>query len=103
MNVAADATEPRQSEESPREDEAKFRLLFEKSPDAMLLLDRDVFVDQQFPFWGCLAPIYTAHKPKRGGSMRVSGPRVQKTGLQIGILTSPILPNETSGYSHNRK
>ncbi len=45
MNVAADATEPRQSEEPPRQSDAKFRLLFEKSPDAMLLLDGDVFID----------------------------------------------------------
>jgi PAS domain S-box-containing protein len=42
MNVT---TESRQSEEAPGESEAKFRLLFEKSPDAMLLLDGDVFVD----------------------------------------------------------
>jgi len=42
MNVA---TESKQSEESPRESEAKFRLLFENSPDAMLLLDGDAFVD----------------------------------------------------------
>ena len=45
MNVAADATEPKWSKETPKESEAKFRLLFEKSPDAMLLLDGDVFVD----------------------------------------------------------
>jgi len=45
MNVAADATEPKWPKETPRESEAKFRLLFEKSPDAMLLLDGDVFVD----------------------------------------------------------
>ena len=38
-------TESKQSEEYPRESEAEFRLLFEKSPDAMLLLDGDVFVD----------------------------------------------------------
>jgi PAS domain-containing protein len=31
--------------EALRESEAKFRLLFEKSPDAMLLLDGDVFID----------------------------------------------------------
>ncbi|RLC72758.1 MAG: diguanylate cyclase, partial [Chloroflexi bacterium] len=42
MNVA---TESKQSEEAPRESETKFRLLFERSPDAMLLLDGDVFVD----------------------------------------------------------
>jgi len=36
---------PKQSEKVPRESEAKFRLLFEKSTDAMLLLDGDVFVD----------------------------------------------------------
>ena len=45
MNVAADVTEPKWSKETPRESETKFRLLFEKSPDAMLLLDGDVFVD----------------------------------------------------------
>jgi len=45
MNVAADDTDPRQSEETPRESETKFRLLFERSPDAMLLLDGNVFVD----------------------------------------------------------
>ena len=45
VNAAADATEPRQSEETLGESEAKFRLLFEKSPDAMLLFDGDVFVD----------------------------------------------------------
>jgi len=42
MNVT---TVPRQSDESPRESEAEFRLLFEKSPDAMLLLDGDTFID----------------------------------------------------------
>ena len=45
MNVATDAAETRQLEETPRESETKFQLLFEKSPDAMLLLDEDVFVD----------------------------------------------------------
>ena len=45
MNVATDATEPKWSKETPKESEAKFRLLFEKSPDAMLLFDGDVFVD----------------------------------------------------------
>jgi len=45
MNVIAGATEPKQSEEALGESEAMFRLLFEKSPDAMLLLDGDVFVD----------------------------------------------------------
>ncbi|HHR85624.1 MAG TPA: PAS domain S-box protein, partial [Candidatus Acetothermia bacterium] len=38
-------TDPKQSEEAPRGNEARFRLLFEKSPDAMLLLDEDAFVD----------------------------------------------------------
>ncbi|RLC91308.1 MAG: histidine kinase, partial [Chloroflexi bacterium] len=42
MNVTA---ESRQSEEAPEKSELKFRLLFEKSPDAMLLLDGDTFVD----------------------------------------------------------
>ncbi|MBL7065248.1 MAG: PAS domain S-box protein [Anaerolineae bacterium] len=42
MNVT---TESRQSEETPGESEVKFRLLFERSPDAMLLLDGDVFID----------------------------------------------------------
>ena len=42
MNVTA---ESRQSEEAPGKSELKFRLLFEKSPDAMLLLDGDTFVD----------------------------------------------------------
>ena len=45
MNVAADTTEPKWSKETPKESEAKFRLLFEESADAMLLLDGDVFVD----------------------------------------------------------
>jgi PAS domain S-box-containing protein len=45
MNVATDATESKQSEVTPRQSEAEFRLLFEKSPDAMLLLDGDVFID----------------------------------------------------------
>ena len=45
MNVANDATEPRQLRETPKESEGKFRLLFERSPDAMLLLDGDVFID----------------------------------------------------------
>lgn len=45
MNVPADATEAKQSEETLRESEAKFSLLFEKSADAMLLLDEDAFVD----------------------------------------------------------
>ena len=42
MNVT---TDPKESEEAPRGNEARFRLLFEKSPDAMLLLDEDAFVD----------------------------------------------------------
>ncbi len=45
MNVTAGATAPKQSEETSGKSETKFRLLFEKSPDAMLLLDGDVFVD----------------------------------------------------------
>jgi len=45
MDVAADAIEPKWLKETPRESEAEFRLLFEKSPDAMLLLDGDVFID----------------------------------------------------------
>ena len=45
MNVATDVTESKQSEEVPKESEAMFRLLFEKSPDAILLLDGDVFID----------------------------------------------------------
>ncbi|HEC36159.1 MAG TPA: PAS domain S-box protein, partial [Anaerolineae bacterium] len=45
VNAATEATEPKQSEEAPRESEAKFRLLFERSPNAMLLLDGDVFID----------------------------------------------------------
>ena len=45
MSVDADAAEPRRSEEPPKQTDATFRLLFEKSPDAMLLLDGDVFID----------------------------------------------------------
>jgi len=45
MKIATDALEPRQSQEALRESEATFRLLFENSPDAMLLLDGEVFVD----------------------------------------------------------
>ena len=45
MNVVADAAAPKQPEEALRESEAKFRLLFEESADAMLLLDGDVFID----------------------------------------------------------
>ena len=37
--------EPKQSEESPARSDSEFRLLFERSPDAMLLLDGDVFID----------------------------------------------------------
>jgi hypothetical protein len=51
--------------------------------------------------FGIVSPVRTAHKPKRGDSVRVDGPRVQKTGLQIGILTSLILPDEASGYAHS--
>ncbi|MCD6552448.1 MAG: PAS domain S-box protein [Anaerolineae bacterium] len=45
MDSVNAATEPRQSEKAPRESEAKFRLLFDRSPNAMLLLDGDVFID----------------------------------------------------------
>jgi len=45
VHVTIDVTERRRMVEALRESEAKFRLLFEKSPDAMLLLDGDVFVD----------------------------------------------------------
>ena len=45
MKDAIDAAEPKRLEKTPGESEAKFRLLFEKSPDAMLLLDEDVFID----------------------------------------------------------
>jgi len=45
MDVAAGATDPKRPKEGPREGEAKFRLLFQKSPDAMFLLDGDVFTD----------------------------------------------------------
>jgi PAS domain S-box-containing protein len=45
MDVAVGAIEPKWSEETPKESEDKFRLLFEESPDAMFLLDEHVFVD----------------------------------------------------------
>ena len=45
MHVTIGVTERQRMVEALRESEAKFRLLFEKSPDAMLLLDGDVFVD----------------------------------------------------------
>ena len=45
MDVAAGATDPKRPKEGPGEGEAKFRLLFQKSPDAMFLLDGDVFTD----------------------------------------------------------
>jgi len=45
MDVTADATNPKRRKEALGEGEAKFRLLFQKSPDAMLLLDGDVFID----------------------------------------------------------
>lgn len=45
LNVAVDATERVQAEKALRDSENKFRLLFEKSPDAMLLLDGDAFID----------------------------------------------------------
>ena len=35
-----------------------------------------LMVDQQFPFWGCLPALRTAHKPKRGDSTRAGGPGV---------------------------
>lgn len=45
LNVSLDATERYRMLASLRESEAKFRLLFERSPDAMLLLDGDRFID----------------------------------------------------------
>ena len=45
MHVTIGVTERQRMVEALRESEAKFRLLFEKSPDAMLLLDGDVFID----------------------------------------------------------
>jgi len=45
VHVTIGVTERQRMVEALRESEAKFRLLFEKSPDAMLLLDGDVFVD----------------------------------------------------------
>jgi mRNA-degrading endonuclease RelE of RelBE toxin-antitoxin system len=51
--------------------------------------------------FGVVSPIRTAHKPKRGDSVRVDGPREEKTGLRIGILTSVSLPKEVSGYSRS--
>jgi len=41
----AHMNEQPQTEETPRASETKFRLLLEESPDALLLLDGDVFVD----------------------------------------------------------
>ena len=51
--------------------------------------------------FGTVSPVRTAHKLKRGDSVRVDGPRVQKTGLQNGILISLILPKEASRYAHS--
>ncbi|MBE9471505.1 MAG: PAS domain-containing protein, partial [Chloroflexi bacterium] len=45
LNVCTDATNHVQAQEALKESESKFRLLFEESADAMLLLDGDVFVD----------------------------------------------------------
>jgi PAS domain-containing protein len=45
ITMATDVTDPKQPEESQRGTKAKFQLLFEKSADAMLLLDGDVFMD----------------------------------------------------------
>jgi hypothetical protein len=60
----------------------------------------DWYTDSNSRF-GVVSPIRTAYKPKRGDSVRVDGPREEKTGLRIGILTSLILPNEVSGYSRS--
>lgn len=38
-------TKQNRQEKDVKENENTFRLLFEQSPDAMLLLDRDVFID----------------------------------------------------------
>jgi len=45
VDVTTDVTERQRMVEMLGESEAKFRLLFQKSPDAMLLLDGDVFID----------------------------------------------------------
>ena len=49
--------------------------------------------------FGVVSPLRTAHKPKRGDSVRGDGPREQNLGLQLGRVTSLILPNEASGSS----
>jgi PAS domain S-box-containing protein len=45
LSSGEDITERRKSEETLQESEEKFRLLFEKSPDPVVLLDEDRFVD----------------------------------------------------------
>lgn len=69
-------------------------------PEAITVMCKLIGSNSRF---GVVSPIRTAHKPKRGDSVRVDGPREEKTGLRIGILTSLILPNEVSGYSRSGK
>ncbi|MBD3563363.1 PAS domain S-box protein, partial [Planktothrix sp. FACHB-1355] len=45
LGTYEDVTDRKRTEEALRESENKFRLLFEKSADAILLLDGDVFID----------------------------------------------------------
>ena len=81
MNVAAGATEPRQSEEPPRQSDAKFRLLFEKSPNAMLLLDGDTIVDCNF--FGPIAQFLAPHKSTDALSSTISHPKEVADALAV--------------------
>jgi len=53
-----------------------------------------VFLVQQFPFWDCMLPVCTRHQPENDRSVRIGGPRVQKTVHKSAFLIPRTLPTK---------